>query len=61
MLQRFSDLDGLSLDKRPTLRKIDMRSGTWNVRNLKRIGLLMIVPKEISKYKLHLVGVQEVR
>jgi exonuclease III len=40
---------------------MDMRFGTWNVRSLYRAGSLMIVASEISKYKLDLVGVQEVR
>jgi hypothetical protein len=40
---------------------MDMRFGTWDVRSLYRAGSLMTVAKEISKYKLHLVGVQEVR
>jgi hypothetical protein len=31
------------------------------VRNLCRVGLLTIVTKELLKYKLNLVGVQEVR
>jgi hypothetical protein len=43
------------------LKKMDMRFGTWNVRSVYRAGSLMTVSKEISKYKLHLVGVQEVR
>jgi hypothetical protein len=38
-----------------------MRFGMWNVRSLYETGLLMTVAKEISKYKLDLVGVQEVR
>jgi hypothetical protein len=54
------DLDGF-LEKQPKLRKMDMRSGTWNVRSLYRAGSLMKVAKETSKYKLDLVGVQEVR
>jgi exonuclease III len=37
-----------------------MRFGTWNV-SLYRAGSLMTVAKEIPKYKLDLVGVQEVR
>jgi exonuclease III len=49
------------MDKRPKLRKIDMRFGTWNVRSLYRAGSLMTVAKEISKYKLDLLGVQEVK
>jgi hypothetical protein len=32
----------------------------WNARNLYRADLFMIVAKEISKYKLDLVGIQEV-
>jgi hypothetical protein len=35
---------------------MDMRFGTWNVRNLYRAGSLITVAKEISKYKLDLVG-----
>jgi exonuclease III len=40
---------------------MDMRFGTWNVTCLFRAGSLTTVAKEISKYKLDLVGVQEVR
>jgi hypothetical protein len=50
-----------SLDKRPKLWKIDMRIGTWNVRSLYRAGSRMAVANEITKYKLDLVEVQEVR
>jgi hypothetical protein len=39
---------------------MDMRFGLWNVRSLYR-GSLMTVSRELSKYKLDLVGVQEVR
>jgi hypothetical protein len=35
-----------------------MRFGTWNVRSLYRAGSLVTVSKELSKYKLDLVGVQ---
>jgi exonuclease III len=38
-----------------------MRFGTWNVRSLYWAGSLVTVSKELSKYKLDLVGVQEVR
>jgi hypothetical protein len=38
-----------------------MRFGTWNVRRLYRAGSLETVSREIARYKLHLVGVQEVR
>jgi hypothetical protein len=47
-----------SLDKQPTLRKMDMRFGTWIVRSLYRPGLLMTLVKEISKCMLNLVGVR---
>jgi exonuclease III len=38
-----------------------LRFGTWNVRNMYRAGSLRTVAEEVSKYKLDLVGVQEVR
>jgi hypothetical protein len=60
MSQRASDLDR-SLDKRPKLKKMDMGFGTWNVRTMYRAGSLMTAEEEIPKYKLDLVGVQEVR
>jgi hypothetical protein len=34
-----------SLDKRPKLRKMEMRFGTWKVRRLYRAGSLMPVAK----------------
>jgi hypothetical protein len=40
---------------------MDMRFGTWNVRSMYRAGLLRTVTKNISKYKFHLVGIQEVQ
>jgi hypothetical protein len=43
-----------SLDRRPELRKMDMRFGTWIVRSLYMAGLLVKVAKEISKEKLDL-------
>jgi exonuclease III len=49
------------LDKRPKQKKLDTRFGTWNIRSLYRAGLLRVVGEDISKYKLDLVGVQEVR
>jgi hypothetical protein len=39
---------------------MDMRCGTWNVRSLYRAGSLKIVARVLGKYKLDLVGVQEV-
>jgi hypothetical protein len=40
---------------------MDMRFGMWNVRSMYRAGSLWTVAEEVSKYKLDLVGVQEVR
>jgi hypothetical protein len=40
---------------------MDMRVGVWNIRSLYRTGSIMPVSKELSKYKLDLVGVQDVR
>jgi exonuclease III len=45
----------------PKHRKIDTRFGTWNVRSLYTSGSLKAVARELRKYKLDLVGVQEVR
>jgi hypothetical protein len=44
-----------SLDKRPKLRNMDMRFGTWNVRSLYRAGSLMTVSRELARYKLGLI------
>ena len=38
-----------------------MRFGTWNVRSLYRAGSLTAAAREIARYKLDLVSVQEVR
>jgi len=39
-----------------------MRFGTWNVRSLYRSGsLIAAAARELARYKLDLVGVQEVR
>jgi hypothetical protein len=40
---------------------MDMRIGLWNIRSLYRLGSLITVSREMSKYNLDLVGVQEVR
>jgi exonuclease III len=40
---------------------MDMRFFTWNVRSLYRSGSLRTVARELGKYKLDLVDVQEVR
>jgi hypothetical protein len=38
-----------------------MRFGMWNVRSMYTAGSLRTVAEEVSKYKLDLEGVQEVR
>jgi len=38
-----------------------MRFGTWNVRSLYGVGAIKSVVRELEKYKLDLVGLQEVR
>jgi exonuclease III len=38
-----------------------MRFGTWNVRSMYREGSLMTVLRELSRCRLYLVGVQEVK
>jgi hypothetical protein len=38
-----------------------MKLNTWNVRNLYRAGSLTTAAMELARYKLYLVGVQEVR
>ena len=42
-------------------RKRDILLGTWNVRSLYRAGSLTAAASELARYKLDLVGVQEVR
>jgi len=39
----------------------DMRFGTWNVMSLYRAGSITAAARELARYKLDLVGVQEVR
>jgi hypothetical protein len=40
---------------------MDMSFGLWNVRRLYRAGSIVRVLRELLKYKLDLVGVQEIR
>jgi exonuclease III len=42
-------------------RRRDILLGTWNVRSLYRAGSLTAAARELARYKLDLVGVQEVR
>ena len=39
----------------------DKRFGTWNVMRLYRAGSFTAAARELARYKLHLVGVKEVR
>ena len=39
----------------------EMKLGTWNVRYLYRVGSLKAAARELARYKLDVVGVQEVR
>jgi len=38
-----------------------MRFGTWNIRSLYRAGSLPATARELARYKLDLVSVEEVR
>ena len=42
-------------------RKRDILLGTWNVRSLYRADSLTAAARELARYKLDVVGVQEVR
>jgi hypothetical protein len=55
-----TDQDG-SFGKMTQALIMDVRFGTWNVRNPCRVGSLTTVARELQKYNLHLVGVQQVR
>ena len=44
-----------------TQRKRDILLGTWNVRSLYRAGSRTAAARELARYKLDLVDVQEVR
>jgi hypothetical protein len=59
-MQQASNL-GRFLDKWPKRQNMYIGFGTWKVKNLYRTGSLVIVSKELSKYKLYLVGVQKVK
>jgi len=58
-----SDLRGVGVFLRETSRTIqtEMKIGTWNFRSLYRTGSLKAAARELARYKLDVVGVQEVR
>jgi hypothetical protein len=37
---------------------MDMKFGTWNISSFHRVGSLMTVSRELSRYRLDLVGAQ---
>jgi hypothetical protein len=49
------------LDKRTKWRNIDIRFGTRNIRSLYRAVSLITVSRELSRYRIDIVGVQVVR
>ena len=51
---------GVFLEEVSRSRKRDILLGTWNVRSLYRAGSLTAAARELARYKLDLVGVQEV-
>ena len=63
-LLRHSDFRGgvfLEEVSRSRKRNRDILLGTWNDRSLYRAGVLVAAARELARYKLDLVGVQEVR
>ena len=58
---RISGGEFLEEVSRSRQRKRDIVLGTWNVRSLHRAGSLTSVTRELARYKLDLVGAQEVR
>ena len=62
-LLHHSDLrgGGLFLEEVSHGRKRDIFLGTWNVRSLYRAGSFTAAARELARYKLDLVGLQEVR
>jgi exonuclease III len=55
----FLALGGFTIIRVPV--SFEMRFGTWNVRSLYRAGSFMAAARELARYKLDVVGVQEVR
>ena len=46
---------------RPQQTNNDTSIGTWNVTSLYRTGAVTLVARELAKYRLDLVGVENVR
>ena len=61
-LLRHSDLrGGVFLGESSRNIQRGMKLGTWNVRRLYRAGSFKAAARELGRYKLDVVGVQEVR
>jgi len=58
---RISGRGGVFLGEVSRSRKRDIFLGTWNVRSLYRAGSLTAAARELARYKLDLVGMQEFR
>jgi len=52
---------GVFLGEAPHRIQREMKLGTWNVRSLYKAGSLKAAARELARYKLDVVGVQEVR
>jgi len=52
---------GVFLEETSRTIQREMKIGTWNVRTLYRAGSLKLAARELARYKLDVVGVQEVR
>ena len=59
----LSDLRGGGVFLGEALRGIqrEMKLGIWNIRSLYRVGSLKEAARELARYKLDVLGVQEVR
>jgi len=58
---RISRGGGLFLEEASHSIQREMKIGTWNVRSLYRAGSLKAAARGLVRYKLDVVGVQEVR
>ena len=58
---QISGWGGVFLEEVSRSRKSDILLGTWNVRSLYRTGSLTAAARELSRYKLDLAGMLEVR
>jgi len=52
-------VEGVFLGESSNRIQREMKLGTWKVRSLYRAGSLKAAARELSRYQLHVVGVQE--